>query len=344
MDAPSHPRDIQLLCNGGQLPEQPERMAEWQARIDMAVYRSLILGASLAGQYVKPFFDAISGTPPDTDWESSAAYLARYAVYNPGSTLTSDERFRREVEFGRGSRCNWSKYQAGEVEEACSCQVRLSDRVNHINSAHSDAHWVVWNLMQVFWVAGNICLFTRGNYPSNCYSQSDDKENSVPLVLFHGFQIEKFQIPKILNWEKRPSIAMFGPKRQKLGNWERFYCPRGDCANTLQSIDVDNEYELEDHDGDVFDLSPLPMKFFEFFLQHYLKLGIIPGAFQREGWCGPYEEFFRNITIFAHDDVDGRVMSDPSRYPEFDGILDGTELLSLQDPPFVRRRVNYDDF
>ncbi|KAJ6783912.1 hypothetical protein PWT90_03779 [Aphanocladium album] len=150
---------------------------------------------------------------------------------------------------------------------------------------------------------------------------------------------------EIPNWDEEPSIAMFGPKRQNLGYWGQFHCPWGDCENVLGSVDLDYEYEMVDHEHNVFDLPPLAIKFFEFFLQKYLKLGIMPGSIQMASPSGPYADFIRSIAIFAHDDVDGRVKSNPSRYPELelDDILDGTELLSRQHPPLLRRRVDYDD-
>jgi hypothetical protein len=101
-----------------------------------------------------------------------------------------------------------------------------------------------------------------------------------------------------------------------------------------------------DWDGPTaYDLvAPLELKFFAYFLERHLGLCFHPRTFRRDR-CDfldkSYEEFAESITIFAHDDVEGRLACDLSASIGDADILDGSELLArspCEDKPFYRER------
>lgn len=359
LDFDTHPQDIKLPYDGGELPEKAEYMAQWQARIDLAVYRSLILSATLSGLYLKPFFDAASGLPPGADWQSTVEYLSQSTVYNPGSSLASEEqmfggvaawlfeqilsdregredfatRFKEGAAYGRGELCEYYQIDLGQ-----ECPVTISDEIDGTFS-HSDAHWVVWQLLQVFWMCENMYrLVNPFPYPLT----PDDKDRcSVSLVVFSSFQSHQLQLPIALHWNEMPTIGACDYAGKEMGSWGKFYSPFGDCIDIIATIAKEGRYIMENAGANSADVPPLDVKFFEFFLQHYLKLGFEPGTFPFERELDDMylqdEGFYNSITIFAEDMVRGRLISDPTCF-QYADVSNGAELLTRQDPPFVRRK------
>ncbi|KAJ3480609.1 hypothetical protein NLG97_g8033 [Lecanicillium saksenae] len=346
----THPED------GGDLPEKPERLAQWQARVGRAIYRSLVLGASLAGSYTRPFFEATTAAnAPDTyDW-AAFEFLSKFTVYDLLSSPSSDEavfgrvgewliegilseteeraefRDRFDRGFGRGEYCN----RAGD-----DCPLQLSHNRKPLEISHSDAHLIVWKLSQVLWACGNIAPLVQGYDSESEEDHADkaheEKQSRALIVSFNSFKAADVYFSSALSWTEKPTIiarAIFEPEPGT--GWSKLRSPLGSCADTLRKLKHQYEDVIYNPELEEIGLPPLGAKWFETCLRYYLKLEFHPYAFKRI-YSEPFKMFLDSTTIFAADDLEGRSMS-KSCWLSYGSlaILDGVELLSHCDclPP-----------
>ncbi|KAK3948746.1 hypothetical protein QBC32DRAFT_221267 [Pseudoneurospora amorphoporcata] len=169
------------------LPEDLCSMPEWSDRVHLAIYRTIIVAAGLAGAYQAP---TLKATDPEADMSlifkqveyaeqhptnypkltaKEVDWLEQFTICNMSSTPGAEE-----VVFGRvanwlfgnmlekkSSRDAMAWRFAHDLGRATYCRrLRNSGRVCPVqlvpNSSgtwsHADAHLVVWELMQVFYL------------------------------------------------------------------------------------------------------------------------------------------------------------------------------------------------
>ncbi|KAJ6780119.1 hypothetical protein PWT90_03832 [Aphanocladium album] len=367
-DISGHIRDIGLGQHGAKLPEKPERMAEWQARVSKAIYRSLIIGASLAGYYTQPFFEASTeGSATEISGESVSDILCKFTVYNCASDPSNEERVfgklgewlvegimseeqeRADFEdrfaknYGRGDYC-------GPTEERLEeCVLQLSNITSPLKMSHADAHLVVWKLAQVLFVCENLSRLIKwpssqshASSPEGVAEVCDCEQNRTLLaVIFNIFQAEEVCFPKTLSWAERPIIAVHSSNVPEADTWTKLQSPYGDCAETLWRLQHECPYIVDDDELGQGRVPCFEIKWFEFCVRHYFKLGFDPGVFHLHDAHDPYENFIRSITIFAADDLEGRSSSRPDQQDVVgcEYILNGAELLVKHDSFPARRRL-----
>lgn len=357
MDASTHPYGVKDPSEGGDLPEKPEQLAQWQARVGRAIYRSLVLSASLAGFYTRPFFEATTAAAaPGTCQDSVLEFLSKFTVYDLLSSPSSEEavfgrvgawllegilsemgertefedRFRRG--FGRGEYCTLDE-----------CPLQPSHISKPMEMSHSDAHLVIWKLSQVLWACENIFslvmehdLESEGIPPRCANKDHEEKQSRALVVLPNSFEAEDIYFPGTLNWTEKPSIIACAASKPGTG-WGKLRSPYGCCADTLSTLNYQYIDMVENPELEEISLPPLGVKWFETCLRYYLKLGFHPAAFEGRNDVQPYALFLNSLTLFAADDLEGRFMSDPDRWLTYGSreILNGAELLTQYDslPP-----------
>lgn len=335
------------------MPEEPARMAEWQARVDQTVYRVLTLGAALAGAYQEPMFKAREHPDPDIktlgkrvldhrhseSWGKDLAFLMQFPVCDLAATIDEQEaifgpvgdwllenilsdREPREAmaeRFERG--CGRAGYCLSQGPGNCPVTL-LADG----SGSHSDAHFVLLELMKMLWFVE----YTKSNLDRRPPSATRADENthgplkSVIAVLpgiFRGDEI-MLSLPVPRDWtgeEEEPHDAT-------------------SVANYFDSIfkDSGRPNYLE---GDPWDapVAPLQLKFFEYFMQRHLQLCFEHGVFREEDledYTASLWAFTGSIAIFSHDDVEERCPhSNYESLYEAD-FLDGSELVVKHPPDF----------
>ncbi len=350
---PMHGEPALVTEKPARMPEEPARMPEWQARVDQAVYRVLTLGAALAGAYQEPMFKA--GEHPDPDintlrkraadhrhsesWGKKLAFLMQFAVCDLAAPLDAQEaifgpvgdwllenilsdRESREAmaeRFERG--CGRAEYCVSQDPGNCPVTL-LADG----SDSHSDAHFVLLELMRMLWVVE----YTRGSFDHRPPSDARADENthgplkSVIAVLpgaFRGDEIMlSFPVPRAWTGEEEDLHDVTS------------------VANYFDVIFKDSgrpNYIEDDSWG--APVPPLHLKFFEYFLQRHLQLCFDHGVFRqgelRECTASLWA-FASSIAIFSHDDVEER-----SPHYNYESLLDadfldGSELVVKHPPDF----------
>lgn len=299
----------------------------------------------------QPFSEAATAADaPGTCKESGLEFLSKVAVYDLLSSPSSEEaifgragawlpegilsvtkeRADFEDRFGRGECCTLDE-----------CTLELSR--SPLEMTHSDARLVLWKLAQVLWACENIFSLvlqhdseSDANTPQCVNEADEDNQSRALIVLFNSFKEEYAYFLKTLDWTEKPAITAYVNLKPGTG-WGKLWSPYGCCAETLETlkyqyVDMMDNPELED-------ICPPPsgVKWLEYCLWHYLRLGFGPDAFAfaSRTELQPYAQFFHSSTPFATDDLEGRHMSSPGRWPSCGSkeILNGAELLTQPDSP-----------
>lgn len=365
------PNDRATVASGQ--PELPENMPDFNGRIHRAIYRSIIAGAALAGTYLEPFYvDKERGGPdmsklrPRADtafYREQLDFLENFAVWNRASTaesedaafgsvgawlldsILSDQESRSMMadRFDKGY--GRSEYCAARKRAYGVCPVELVE-----GGSHSDAHFVVWELMQLLWVVDHVddvVNYTRG---------FEDNNNGQYLktfaVLFKVFTASEIMAPKIMPQEVRRPIKArvdFPTSSNQEGATkpsEGYNTPRLTPSFRISYLLL--AVHLEWRPNKVVDqwseITPMHFKFFDFFLRRYLGLRFCTKFFsfairQEDS----YQEWTNCLAIFTNDDVEDRVGATSF----FDiigvgvGFLDGSEVLESYNP---RPEIHYDEY
>ncbi|KAJ4164491.1 hypothetical protein LMH87_006164 [Akanthomyces muscarius] len=295
---------------------KPERVAEWQARVSRAIYRSLVLSASLVGSYTRPFFETdTAADAPGTCDEPVLEFFRKFAVYDLLSSPSSEgavfrragawllegilfetkERADFEDRFGRGF--GW-----GELCTLDKCPLSfpsLSALWKCLVSART-------------WLCGNWRKSSR-----LCVNKADgDKQIRELIVLFNSFEEGYAYFPKTLKWTEKPAITACAAPEPGTG-WGKLRSPYGRSAETLETLNYRHRNMMDNPELEDICPPPLGVKWFEHCLWHYLKLGFAPDAFAfaSRTELQQYAQFFHSSTLFAADDLEGRHMANPDRWP-----------------------------
>jgi len=139
-------------------------MPEWEDRMYKAIYRLLILGASLAGAYQEPLHRCEDEEDPDLGRIQPIhriSFLARFAVANSKASDDEEEAtigpagswlFNHIVSdtAGRASFSDKYCYLPGWRGDFCALREDNDCPLEAVEGlSHSDAHFVVWELMKV---------------------------------------------------------------------------------------------------------------------------------------------------------------------------------------------------
>ena len=231
-------------------PEEPSRMPEWSARVHKDIYRTMIAGAALAGIYNEPLFrakthsdpriqrlarneeqlgrssifvrpDALSleeyfaflngfpvcriTLPPETEGKLFGP-LAAWLVDN----IVSDKQGREAMEtklcgrWGRGTGCDYIQ------EPSPDCPLTSVEG----GKDHSDAHLLMWEIMQIVWAFIHILGALQEDPRSGGDEQGQEEEEEevrcegmeegsatveAVAVFFGTFQTQQVIVPKHLD-------------------------------------------------------------------------------------------------------------------------------------------------
>ncbi len=373
--------------------ESLSRMPEWRARVSRAVFRLLIVGAALAGAYQEPLFrarehpdpdiralvqrvtlvvpgdeDSITLTQKELDFllqfpicDLDATLEAQDAIFGPLAdwlleSIMSDEAARQamaerfEERRGRAEYC----IEEGGPGHGCPLDVLADGR-----GTHSDAHLVVWELMQLLWLAlrfrpsshDSIFQGDTACPPSSCGADAGGgrwgpvETESAVAVLFGVFRAEEAVL--------KPIYGDLGLRSSKFER-NRFYMKsypavpnttereHGDGKLPSRASSVTAAFEhLFTASGRpnhfthyASPVPPLELKFFEYFLQRHLNSCFISWLFGQDDGMS-IREFEAAAAIFAHDD-DG-VRHPVTSHLADAGFVDGSEIVWEAPPvPFER--------
>ena len=289
-----------------------------------------------------------------------ATLEAQDAVFGPIAewlldSILSDKEARRamadrfERGYGRARFCLSRKEDDGDSEQSWGpCPVsHLPDG----RGSHSDAHLVVWELMQMFWLVEEVrpyglqgsMLDRRAPRAPSTPDGGANEDNRKPLesavaIFFGMFRAEETLLPT--SDSPRPRLITY-PAVPETNEQDH-----GD-GKLPRSMSVAVFFDcLFHHSGrpnridDRTPVAPLDVKFFEYFLQRHLGLCLDSQAFREDEdeWMDrSFQEFNGTLAIFAHDDVEDRgPYSDWSGDLERAGFSDGSEMLTKYPPDFTR--------
>ncbi|AEO71974.1 uncharacterized protein THITE_2093475 [Thermothielavioides terrestris NRRL 8126] len=354
-------------------PEEDERMAEFTARLHKAFYRVLIAGAALAGAYHEPMFKAKLepglGLPkPGADAErltaEQLAFLEQFAVCNLDPAPEAEEAvfgplgnwLLETILADHAAREAMARRFREGYGRAKYCLSRSDCPVTEVGGGnnHSDAHLVVWELMQMLWAHEYISfvmqtsLMARDNEldAADWLAPGETAARAVFLGVFNTEEIELVEesaslvdlynlcsrLPYVPTDEVRTDLL--DSEATVWGTSAAIFCPwiHG-CSGRP------NWYCIGEELGGP--VAPMDLHFFEYFLRRHLRLRLLPNLFDEDIGEPIFREFQRCVGIFSHDDVEGRPPYTDPDFPLSAGFLDGTELLTAFDPRparvFVRK-------
>ncbi|RKU44301.1 hypothetical protein DL546_004451 [Coniochaeta pulveracea] len=377
-------------------PEEPERLAEWRERLHRAIYRTLISGAALAGVYDQPLAGAET-QGIDTEWlergrgalvdsfrtEEQLTFLEGYAAYNVASTLEEDEAvfgpfaawlLQRILADRAGRTAMAQRFESGTGRaELCqlreNCPVRLytddSRESDGSDANDSDAHFVVWQVIQMAWVMEHMeetvrrrsKEYTRGNDlgPQGEYKQNESSLLRVSVVFLGIFQPEIVTFPNRVDLKDDPLVRAKSTQAaaeidDSLGrDVDHVSCKISQDLTVRRLLDaVYWNTQLPNYiTGDVENSSntsgpvpPLTFKFFQYFLRRYSGLLFAYNAWSHDDpEADTWDRFDRNFGLFAHDDIEGRDSNAESGAFQDADFTDGSEILVCVEPaPVVVHR------
>ncbi|KAJ3498219.1 hypothetical protein NLG97_g1297 [Lecanicillium saksenae] len=340
-------------------PERPDCMAECTERIHKAIYRVLIAGAVLAGVYNAPVYASNPLDPSNDLTYVQRESLTEFSVFRMISSHDEDEKafgafatwlcdsiladtkarrdmaVRHEGKTGRGLCCvrntddeDNSDRMGNEDEEVNyrECQLLEADGLSH-----SDAHLVIWQVMQMLHVHQQI-NFAISRSP-NVTPPKDDPlpYKKIPIVFFGEFRAQEVCFTRInvhgrndLHMILRPATHRIADKRrihysesQNQGHW-------GTVLDWIHSRSGQPNTYVETNDS----MTPLRCKVFDYMLRHFASVRFPLDYFQ-ERWnqhWGDFLTFERSFNIFSSDEVSGR---EPMQNEYIDGdFCDGSEVLT----------------
>lgn len=368
------------------LPEEPEdRMAEWRERLHKAIYRTLIAGAALAGVYSEHLSRA-EEEGIDTEWpteqcgefknEEQLTFLERFAAYNIASELEEEEELygplagwmlQNVLADTAGRTAMAMRFESGTGRaEICQnrkdCPVKLAsddgvDEGDSNRSSDSDAHFVVWQVIQMAWVLQHIEMTVRRRSDHDHESQLPLKSNEsspyrVPVVFLGIFQPEIVTIPSRI-YQAQDLLIRADPTETaaQLGDavdQKVYYTPNNYPQELTVRLLLDTVYwhtrkpnhitgDAEDRpDAEVAPVPPLIFKFFEYFLRRYLGVRFAFDAWLDAPEADNWELFASNFGLFAHDDVEGRESFTATGSWQDADFTDGSEILVSERPVPVK--------
>ncbi len=248
------------------------------------------------------------------------------------------ERFAQE--YGRGAELR----EYGCDRRVCPVQVN-----GHVHT-HAEAHRVVWELMQMLWVYEHLGEGAwmeediRYDFPPHqaifrrfsAASGPPRSPKSVVVVLLGVFKAEEVFLPskgsrkgdepgKRVHLAAHPAVLRHNTNNNSITSvFDKIFW------NSGRPNHIDDPEEETDQP-----LAPLRLKFFEWFLRHYLDLRLANDAFQPDFLLKtklvPYNELMRSFGVFALDDsVDKREWACATHVTEFSetNLFDGVEILA----------------
>jgi hypothetical protein len=358
-DSPTTPYDRPRRSN----PEEDERMAEFTARLHKALYRVLIAGASLAGAYHEPMFEAKSkgldlpkpGTNAEDLTAEQLAFLEQFAVCNLDPTPEAEEAvfgplgnwLLESILADHAAREAMARRFREGYGRANYCLSRSDCPVTEVGGGnnHSDAHLVVWELMQMLWAHRYISFKRRRSGPGwFCSADWLPPGEAVARAVFLGvFNTEEIALPKKSAsltrkshmFSRLPYVpadevrTVCGFETTVFGTSAAIFCPWIHGCSGRPNWQCVGEWKR----GPV---APMDLHFFEYFLRRHLRLRFLLDAFDEEFGRLKFSEFQWCVGIFSHDDVEGRPSYTGPDLPLSASFLDGTELLTAFDPQPVR--------
>lgn len=358
-------------------------MPEWSDRVHLAIYRTVIVAAGLAGAYHEPVLKA-------TDPEAGMSLIVEQLKYAQEHPLNEPELTIKEVDwlkqftvcnmsstpededavFGRvanwlcgnildnkSSRDAMAWRFANDLGRARYCRRRRNSgqkcplelvAEGYGTSTHADAHLVVWELMQVFFIFQVLADEYRLPY------RLDDGGSlqSRPLAVLPGSYVfpPKCRVPEN-TLRPRPQHSHRGwpaqelPYESWLGDYKKR--PRPSISVLLRWIH-DRGGEPNSYVWDPladFSTPPLQYKFFEYFLRRHCRVRFDNDAFRETGEWNTFA--YRELYLFANDHVGGKFTREQPRVSNLttrsesreagvmeDGdFADGSEGLTSYDPP-----------
>ncbi len=344
-----------------------------------AIYRILIVGASLAGAYSEPLFRA-QEEGIDTDWpkiltasieNKQLDFLEKFALYNINSSVKENETvFSSVAEWllqsilmdTKGRTAMAQRFDEG-VGRALACQNRRDCPVRLTGSGtggddapDSDSHFVVWQVMQMIWVALHIEQSVFRPFKSEAFGpdnpayvgqnvirgpleQDEGHYRRMPAVFYGVFEVEMVTVPKLIARRQEPMImadsmgtaAQAGDSTQRTVSYIQDSLSeelpvRFLLAKLFRLSKKPNHVRMGNtaHGNPV---APLTSKFFEYFLQHFL------GVRYSHAWedaPGNGIQFLAGLSLFTDDDPKYfHLGPGESIYDAY--FLDGSEFLSGVD-------------
>jgi len=346
-------------------PEDPEYLPEWRVRFCRAIYRTLTVGAALAGSYNEPMFRApvelgldkalemgkLSKTQFDF-FQQFAVCREKYnaeadnAVFGPiarwllADILSNDEArhaMARRFEDGFG-RAGYCQSRNGD------CPAALAT-----GGTHSDAHLVAWEVMQLLWIQDWIhnSLLRPGSmeYPLHGYPTEDgryrateeppDREVTAAVVLFGVSNTEHISIPEVFTPEDTPVLFAYVNDAPGIKSAQYVLEDGHDAVGRSVQVFFDQIHEHSQRpDGAprTWDVEgQLRLKFFGYFFRRYLGLQLLSS----DDYYTPTlsHEFLRCLTLFSHDDRPRRKAYTHGQGFMTCDFLDGTEMLMKAEVP-----------
>lgn len=319
-------------------------MPEWRKSVRIAIYRSLIAGAALAGAYQEPLHEAEETNVPelqslaDTDVfsENQLRFIKKFAVFQTVTSLEQEAPIfaslgqwlldnilydtaarhamaqRFEICYGRATAC------LGPGPDISNCPLRQA-----FDGSHSDAHLVVWELMKVFWMQQHLCWDIGSDYIDLTYDNITPPNGKAPIVLFRYFTAMRV---------KGPCLSASPPTDSSLED------NTGTLASLLHRIHEASGQPNRYEEG--LEVAPLQAKFFEYFLRRYFGVRFHRDFFDYEEEAGnrdhTHSSFMQSLTLFSHDDIKGRFGS--SRGDDIPNVdfMSGSEILEPANYPVDR--------
>ncbi|KAH8682060.1 hypothetical protein BX600DRAFT_429952 [Xylariales sp. PMI_506] len=297
-------------------PEEPERMEEWSARL----------------RFLEGF--SVCRIAAVTDDNIAFGHVARWLIKDRLSdqqTVDSKYDFAQRYirNYGRAACCpNQDNDDADHDGTIQACAVHLvgGDGVRE----HSDAHLVLWQIMQTVWVGEMIRGYLGGD-DQTAFKEFERLSRKVYAVPFGHFRTLEFMIPKHID---SPRVVL-----------PRFSTIHSMPVEVLNQTDADIEsilYWIHRHSGQPNYIqesgniiAPLELKFVVHLLGQYLGVRFHDRSFEEdwEEYNLRFDDYMQHLGIFAHDDIAGRIAGVPGDELLDLDILDGSEILCSSDPP-----------
>ena len=343
-------------------PEDAARMPEFVRRMQKAMYRTLISGGSLAGVYQEPGFvvsrhpdSEIAAIHPNNFFQLTRRQLAffdQFAISNMDSMPKEEETAfgpfgkwllesilsDKEARVAMADRFEKGFGRARYCQRRGNCPVGFAD----ITGSHSDAHLVVWELVQMIWAYQQLHHTITG---LNTTLLPFDPPGytlcrRAKAIFFGRFEVEEIMLPASLPTKAElsspdhPQLDIRRTRRSGVPTFAMHF-----LGAIYTQSERPNRYRESGSYPGVRDAVPgLDIKFFGWFIDRYLDLSFAPDTFiSVRGANQDYRDLVNSFAIFSHDDVGGRVAHDPDEFWFFDAdFLDGSELLIRTDPSIAR--------
>jgi len=343
-------------------PEEPSRMPEFENRIRKAIFRMIIVSGALAGAFHEPRFAAARHPDPEISglralnttypFELTKKQLAFFdqfgisnmeempeeeeAVFGPlGRWLLESILSDKESRAAMADRFERGYGRSLYCRSRGDCPLGFVDRAE----SHSDAHLVVWELMQMVWADERMDLLITGPGTEVVDGPSGSTLSRKATAVFFGrFEAEEIRLPAFL-----PTETPNSPRPRRAPEIRRTPNPAAPTftMHFLGAISVysgrPNRYRTTVLPGVRDALPPLAGKFLVWFFHRYMGLAFATATFVSINARQEYRGLLNTFAIFSHDDIEGRSPHDPEDlWVQNAGFLDGSELLMKTDPNLER--------